>query len=349
MRPATCDKLAPGFTFDPPLDSVERLGYECHLAIVTSTFGGYDKLKAYSERFQAKLLRLELTKVGLRSCWFAFADAVSVRKLKGGQHAAGCHTLAYGQWTVVNLPDTALPHPRSDPHAATLNSRVPKMLSHCVLTRARYVLYLDAKARFTKPSIPWQLLYAASQPLEGNNKVRTAPAWVAPHHPSRSSIYEEALCTYVVGLATVETFRQLKQYAEEGYPLKSYVEGGTGLIEGEWHLRDLEAPEGEALGTGWYEEFLKWRHIHRRDQLSFNYVAWKLGTSALRGFKYVSTKLAGAVPFDASHMLKRADHLRRPLQMNLLCKRQLGHQAESARMPYLRPAITGKWIGSLME
>ena len=63
MRPATCDKLAPGFTFDPPLDSVERLGYECHLAIVTSTFGGYDKLKAYSERFQAKLLRLELTKL----------------------------------------------------------------------------------------------------------------------------------------------------------------------------------------------------------------------------------------------------------------------------------------------
>jgi len=311
VRPATCDKLAPGFTFDPPLDSVERLGYECHLAIVTSTFGGYDKLKAYSERFQAKLLRLELTKVGLRSCWFAFADAVSVRKLKGGQHAAGCHTLAYGQWTVVNLPDTALPHPRSDPHAATLNSRVPKMLSHCVLTRARYVLYLDAKAKFTKPSIPWQLLYAASQPLEGNNKVRTAPAWVAPHHPSRSSIYEEALCTYVVGLATVETFRQLKQYAEEGYPRKPYVEGGPGLVEGEWHLRDLEAPEGEALGTGWYEEFLKWRHIHRRDQLSFNYVAWKLGTSALRGFKYVSTKLAGAVPFDASHMLKRADHLRR--------------------------------------
>ena len=153
----------------------------------------------------------------------------------------------------------------------------------------------------------------------------------------------------MVGLATVETFRQLKQYAEEGYPRKPYVEGGPGLVEGEWHLRDLEAPEGEALGTGWYEEFLKWRHIHRRDQLSFNYVAWKLGTSALRGFKYVSTKLAGAVPFDASHMLKRADHLRRPLQMNLLCKRQLGHQAESARMPYLRPAITGKWIGSLME
>ena len=60
-----------------------------------------------------------------------------------------------------------------------------------------------------------------------------------------------------------------------------------GLVEGEWHLRDLEAPEGEALGTGWYEEFLKWRHIHRRDQLSFNYVAWKLGTSELRGFKYV--------------------------------------------------------------
>ena len=178
MRPATCDKLAPGFTFDPPLDSVERLGYECHLAIVTSTFGGYDKLKAYSERFQAKLLRLELTKVGLRSCWFAFADAVSVRKLKGGQHAAGCHTLAYGQWTVVNLPDTALPHPRSDPHAATLNSRVPKMLSHCVLTRARYVLYLDAKVRFMKPSMPWQLLHAASQPLEGKNKTRQpAPAW----------------------------------------------------------------------------------------------------------------------------------------------------------------------------
>jgi len=311
-RPATCDRLAPGFTFDPPLDSVERLGYECHLAVVTGTFGGYDKLNAYSQRFQTDLVRLELTKVGLRSCWFAFVDAVSARKLRSarGKSAAGCRTMAYGQWTVVNLPDAALPHPQRDPDAATLNSRVPKMLSHCVLTRARYVLYLDAKVRFMKPSIPWQLLHAASQPLEGKNKTRQpAPAWVASHHPQRSSIYEEALCTYVVGLATVETFRQLKQYAEEGYPRSSYMEGGPGLIEGEWHLRDLEAPEGEALGTAWYEEFLKWRHIHRRDQLSFNYVAWKLGTSELRGFKYVSTKLAGAVPFDAAHMLRHADHL----------------------------------------
>ena len=81
-------------------------------------------------------------------------------------------------------------------------------------------------------------------------------------------------CTYVVGLATVETFRQLKQYAEEGYPLKSYVEGGTGLIEGEWHLRDLADNRSAALGCAWFEEFSRWGHA--RDQISFNFAAWGL-------------------------------------------------------------------------
>lgn len=165
--------------------------HRCHLAVVTSIFGGYDQLHPYSQRFRAELSRIELTEMGLRSCWFAFTDSMGsprwsrraggppeprllsqtgrVRCIAGVTYggdetrvwvssgcrgifrvqeklvecgdwrrrmnttcavvaapapSSGCHTLAYGQWTVVALPDSALPHPPSDPYAAVLNACV---------------------------------------------------------------------------------------------------------------------------------------------------------------------------------------------------------------------------------
>ena len=62
------------------------------------------------------------------------------------------------------------------------------------------MLYIDGKLHLKDPRTAWQLLHAASQPLQDERKVtRPAPAWVAPHHPHRSTLFEEGLCTFLLG------------------------------------------------------------------------------------------------------------------------------------------------------
>ena len=39
-----CAALAPHVRFDPPVDAPASLGYECHLAVVTSVLGAHDDL-----------------------------------------------------------------------------------------------------------------------------------------------------------------------------------------------------------------------------------------------------------------------------------------------------------------
>uniref|UniRef100_A0A7S4ES89 Uncharacterized protein n=1 Tax=Chrysotila carterae TaxID=13221 RepID=A0A7S4ES89_CHRCT len=181
VRPASCDRLASRFIFDPPLDSPFRLGYNCTLAIVTAKFGAAGRLFAPGARQSAQLLQKE-EQQNRRSCWFAFLDEAAVASMSGsdvntsamdvaanfgsvsnldaGDSVRPCYPLGYGLWNVILLPKTSLPLEVTTSSSSVLASRVPKMLVHCVLGYAAHALYVDAKILIPtdEPFTIWNIL-----------------------------------------------------------------------------------------------------------------------------------------------------------------------------------------------
>ena len=212
---------------------------------------------------------------------------------QGGAH--GQKLLLIGLWNIVVVPASKLPHGPEEP---ALNSRVIKMLSHCVLRSSHFILYIDSKVGFKSPTAMWQPVHAMARDIASSAPAAQSPlanplgstrtsagdcnggaqglaAWIAPTHPKRSSTAQEMVCVYLLGMARPDVFAQATHYMRDGFLLGS-ASGIPRLAEGEWHLRDASAAESVALGERWYEEFIKWRDVHMRDQLSFWYVAWSL-------------------------------------------------------------------------
>lgn len=87
-------------------------------------------------------------------------------------------------------------------------------------------------------------------------------------HLKRYCIYQEAVRCIETGKDTEETImKQINKYYNDGYPLSN------GLIWSALLIRDNNS-ENRQFGKLWWNEVKK----HSvRDQLSFNYVAWKTG------------------------------------------------------------------------
>lgn len=87
-------------------------------------------------------------------------------------------------------------------------------------------------------------------------------------HPKRSCIYEEAKAVINLGKADANKVEsQINYYAEEGFPRK------YGLIETNFLLFNLKHPLISKIFELWLNELETQTH---RDQLSLNYVLWKL-------------------------------------------------------------------------
>lgn len=288
-RGARCPHHAPRFVFEPPLDR----GRNCTLVVATLTFGARESVEALDGDDAANLAAAE-AREGVASCWFAFVDEEALVSMlprtarangtaaerASTEGAAGTSSLPeaptafslyrivpWGGWNLVVLSRSMLPF-----DDASLNSRVPKFLLHEAFASASYALYIDAKLHF----YPRSLLGLWAFVDRALGEATPPPAWVSPRHPRRSSAYAEARCVVSVGLAPDELVSpQMAAYRAAGFPEESFEAGGPGLIEGEWHLRDLRATEQSAIGCAWLDEFV--RRGHKRDQLSFNYVVWRLG------------------------------------------------------------------------
>jgi hypothetical protein len=61
----------------------------------------------------------------------------------------------------------------------------------------------------------------------------------------------------------------IRKYRQQGYPEHN------GLVEDNFLMRRHNEPEMIRFAEEWWKNVLE---FSRRDQLSFNYVAWKLGT-----------------------------------------------------------------------
>lgn len=139
----------------------------------------------------------------------------------------------------------------------TRTARRYKVLSHEVLSRYRYSIWMDANIR-----------------MHTLNADALLDCYLARHdialhvHPQRDCIYEEASMCIKLGKDSANVIaRQMERYRAEGYPERN------GLVSAGIVYR-RHTPAIAKLNTYWWQEI----EAHsRRDQLSFNYVAWKHG------------------------------------------------------------------------
>jgi hypothetical protein len=147
--------------------------------------------------------------------------------------------------------------PHGDPHRA---ARFHKINAHLALPESEYSLWIDASIGIV---CPFPLPRLADLFL-GDRDLCAFP------HYARRSVYEEAEACAAYGLDRPEIIdAQIARYRAEGLPET------TGLIEAPVLLR-RHAPAIRSLNEAWWMEIVRGS---RRDQLSFNYVAWKLGLS----------------------------------------------------------------------
>lgn len=100
------------------------------------------------------------------------------------------------------------------------------------------------------------------------DKVLTDDCFVyVPKHPQRDCIYRESEVVVKMRKDTIENVKpQIERYKEEGFP-KNY-----GLLQSNILIRKHNEYDCIKLMEKWSDEVIKGSH---RDQLSFNYAAWK--------------------------------------------------------------------------
>ena len=138
----------------------------------------------------------------------------------------------------------------------TRSCRRPKLLPHRYLADYEWSFYIDANAKLIGD--PARLLAeCAAEPF----------SFFCFRHPERDCLYAEAEVVIRQDYDDERRVReQIDHYRMAGFPGHSGLIAGTALLR-----RHHEAPV-LALGEEWYEHVLR---FSKRDQLSFNFVAWR--------------------------------------------------------------------------
>ena len=156
------------------------------------------------------------------------------------------HPVDFVRFTKDILPDWS-------PERAT---RYPKIMPHKWLVPTDYSIWLDSNISLVQD--PWKLIEYL-----GDNDIA-----FFPHHWGHDCIYQEVENIITFHKDDPQRVReQAEEYRKEGYPAHN------GLIWGKVIVR-RHTKKIEYLNKGWWQEIKNGSH---RDQLSFNYVSWKLG------------------------------------------------------------------------
>ncbi len=134
----------------------------------------------------------------------------------------------------------------------------------------KYSLWIDGDVRLKRPMQEMIDLYLKDTDI----------AFFA--HPLRDCIYQEqSVCQALALDNPFIMIAQINKYKGLGYPEHN------GLIDGSVILR-RHTPEIAKLNEAWWAEI---KRYSRRDQISFNYVAWKLGIkyTVMDGFNHVGS------------------------------------------------------------
>lgn len=146
---------------------------------------------------------------------------------------------------------------KSDP---TRLARRLKLHLHRLIPDYDIVIFADANVLVRGDFTSWIDAFRAS----------AKPLAFVPH-PARDCLYEEAVAIAAAGRDTPPRFvPQLLRYQREGFPYCA------GLIEANLFAIRPGHPDTRAFFDAWWHELQNGSH---RDQLSANYVLWKLGLS----------------------------------------------------------------------
>jgi hypothetical protein len=133
----------------------------------------------------------------------------------------------------------------------------PKILPHAYFSDAEYSLWVDGKVELT-----------LGFPVVKRLALLDAVDVVVFEHAKRYCVYQEACECVHRGLDDADViYRQMQRYTREGFP------ANAGLADCCVLLR-RHTPAVRRFCEVWWEEIEKGS---RRDQLSFNYAAWKCG------------------------------------------------------------------------
>jgi hypothetical protein len=138
------------------------------------------------------------------------------------------------------------------------NAKIHKILSHVYFPDAEYTLWVDGsvKIKSTLPIDLWSGKFLRNHDL------------AVFKHRQRDCVYAEALANINSGRDNINVIsRQMEKYFDEGYPSRSGLAECTVLFRR--HSRLVKW-----FNEKWYAEI---KTYSRRDQLSFNYVAHKVG------------------------------------------------------------------------
>jgi len=137
------------------------------------------------------------------------------------------------------------------------SSRHPKMLPHLYFPDADYTIYTDGNILLTR------------DPEEVVTNLLKTHDMALYSHPQRSCVYQEAdKCIEYNKANRRLVISQMRHYARRGLPR----EDGLAAC---WVIVRKNTPEVRRFGERWWEEY---GHFSRRDQLSFVFTRWLLGT-----------------------------------------------------------------------
>jgi len=175
-------------------------------------------------------------------CYFVFTDSTSKYQVSRG------YTHVY-----VNISSDDMPYDDT----ARL-SKIFKVIPQRVFNNLRWHVHLAGKSSL---KLNYRQLLCEFRSSRTNIMVE--------RNPVRVDVYEEGKDVKSNGKAIPEIVdKQLQDYKHQGYPRKS------GLLDGHFLFRDFGSSSIHMMSCMWFDEI---NRGSRRDQLSFNYVAWKLG------------------------------------------------------------------------
>jgi hypothetical protein len=171
----------------------------------------------------------------------AYTDAVEQRQAQG----------------IWELRPIEWEHPTSPRRTA----RWHKVNAHLVFPDTEYSMWIDGSQEF-KPNVNVWAMLAASIGHPAHEVVQLASF----KHPQRTCVFQELEACIKLGKDDPGTMReQIARYKAEGYPPYN------GLVETACVIR-RHTEQITQFNEAWWRE-IAWGSL--RDQLSFNYVAWK--------------------------------------------------------------------------
>jgi len=176
-------------------------------------------------------------------CYYVFTDSKSRYNVSRG------YTHVY-----VNISADDIPYD----DGARL-TKIFKIIPQRVFRNLKWHVYIAGKT-ILKKNYAWLL-----------NEFRSSKQSIiiAEKHPRRTDVYKEGRIVIWMKKDIPEIVnKQLQDYELQGYP-KNF-----GLLDAAFLFRDFRSRDVQLMSCTWFDEV---NRGSRRDQLSFNYVVWKLG------------------------------------------------------------------------